>query len=130
MAVENQSVLNYSLFTTAALIWFLLYLFFGYMLQMPGINGFVAQYADPAGKILPFVLGMAGAGGSLYAARRNEQVNTFGLEVVVELKKVVWPTRKEVTGSTSATLVVIFIVAIILFTFDKIFGWLIALLVQ
>ena len=35
-------------------------------------------------------------------------IRSFGIEVVAELRKVVWPARKEVTGTTTGVLVFVF----------------------
>lgn len=42
----------------------------------------------------------------------------FFREVKVELKKVVWPTRKQTTGTTAVVIVFVFIVAVFLGVFD------------
>ncbi|WP_020589520.1 preprotein translocase subunit SecE [Desulfobacter curvatus] len=42
----------------------------------------------------------------------------FFREVKVELKKVVWPTRKQTTGTTVVVIVFVFIVAVFLGIFD------------
>ena len=42
---------------------------------------------------------------------------------VVEMKKVVWPTKKETTQTTLTVGVMVVIVGIILWTFDQIIGW-------
>lgn len=42
----------------------------------------------------------------------------FFREVKVELKKVVWPTRKQTTGTTVVVIVFVFIVAVFLGVFD------------
>ena len=42
---------------------------------------------------------------------------------VVEMKKVVWPSKKETTQTTITVGVMVVIVGIILWTFDQIIGW-------
>ena len=42
----------------------------------------------------------------------------FFREVKVELKKVVWPTRKQTTGTTVVVIIFVFIVAVFLGVFD------------
>ncbi len=44
----------------------------------------------------------------------------FFVDVKSELKKVVWPTRKQVTKNTSIVLVVVVIMGLLLFGFDTI----------
>ena len=43
-----------------------------------------------------------------------EKVKQFLKEVKIELKKVVWPTRKDTIASTSVVIVLVFIIAIFL----------------
>ena len=43
-----------------------------------------------------------------------EKVTQFLREVKVELKKVVWPTRKDTVASTSVVLILVIIIAIFL----------------
>jgi preprotein translocase subunit SecE len=44
---------------------------------------------------------------------------TFLSEVVSELKKTTWPSRKEVYGTTVVVIVAVFITAVYLFVVDK-----------
>ena len=44
---------------------------------------------------------------------------TFLSEVVAELKKTTWPSRKEVYGTTLVVIVAVFITAVYLFVVDK-----------
>ncbi len=46
----------------------------------------------------------------------------FLREVRLELKKVTWPTRPEVVGTTGVVLVIVFIFSIFLYMADLIFG--------
>ena len=43
-------------------------------------------------------------------------------EVRLELKKVTWPTRPEVVGTTGVVLVIVFIFSIFLYMADLLFG--------
>ena len=43
-----------------------------------------------------------------------EKVKQFLKEVKIELKKVVWPTRKDTIASTSVVLVIVMIIAVFL----------------
>lgn len=42
---------------------------------------------------------------------------------VIEMKKVVWPTKKETTQTTLTVGIMVVIVGIILWSFDQIIGW-------
>jgi len=54
---------------------------------------------------------------------RHKTVNTLAFEVVSELSKVTWPTRKELSAAIVAVIVVSIIVSIILGVFDLFWGW-------
>ena len=58
-------------------------------------------------------------GVSLY---RNERVNTLANEVSAELKKVAWPSPKEVKQATIVVIVMTLISAIILGVFDYVWA--------
>ena len=49
----------------------------------------------------------------------REKIIQFFHEVKAELKKVNWPTRKEVVASTSVVLVIVLIIALFLFIVDQ-----------
>ncbi|MFA4875247.1 MAG: preprotein translocase subunit SecE [bacterium] len=61
---------------------------------------------------------------------RSERVNIFTNEVITELARVVWPNRKETLLSTGVVSVLVGICAIILFTFDMIWGMLVKVFYQ
>lgn len=42
---------------------------------------------------------------------------------IIEMKKVVWPSKKETTQTTLTVGVMVVIVGIILWTFDQVIGW-------
>lgn len=46
------------------------------------------------------------------------RVQQFFREVVAEFKKVTWPTRREVTGSTTVVIIVVFVIALFLGAVD------------
>jgi len=47
----------------------------------------------------------------------------FIRSAIIEMKKVVWPSKKETTQTTLTVGVMVVIVGIILWTFDQIIGW-------
>ena len=129
MAIDNQTIFNYSLGAVSLVLWFVMYRFFGFVMELGSVQDLLAP-SETMMTIVPFVLGLGVAAGAFAAVRRHEEANRFGVEVAVELRKVVWPTRKEVTGTTTAVLIVVFITAMILFLFDKLFGLLMAVLMK
>ncbi|MEK7396857.1 MAG: preprotein translocase subunit SecE [Candidatus Poribacteria bacterium] len=54
----------------------------------------------------------------------------FLREVRLEMKKVTWPTRKEITGSTVVVIITVFIVAIYLGIVDNILQYAIRRLIS
>ena len=54
---------------------------------------------------------------------RHKRVNTLAYEVVTELSRVTWPTRKELTAAIVAVIIVSIIVSIILGIFDLFWSW-------
>jgi preprotein translocase subunit SecE len=63
------------------------------------------------------ISGVAGFGVAIYMWR-HPKVNRLAVEVVTELSKVTWPTRKELSASTVVVIVVSIIASIILGVFD------------
>ena len=59
-----------------------------------------------------------------------EKIKEFFREVKVELKKVVFPSREEVIGSTKVVIVLVLIVAVFLGLIDLILSKLIAMVVR
>ncbi|MBN2343149.1 MAG: preprotein translocase subunit SecE [Deltaproteobacteria bacterium] len=54
---------------------------------------------------------------------RHPQINKIVVEIVTELSKVTWPTRKELSSSTVVVVVVSIIAALILGAFDAFWSW-------
>ena len=52
---------------------------------------------------------------------RNDRVHTLATEIAAELKKVTWPTAKEVRAATMVVIVMSLVAALILTSFD--FFW-------
>ena len=47
----------------------------------------------------------------------------FRGEAIIEVRKVVWPTRKETTQTTMVVLVVVIIMALLLWALDSLLAW-------
>lgn len=48
---------------------------------------------------------------------------TFRREAIIEMRKVVWPTRKETVQTTTVVLIVVMIVAVLLWLLDMFLAW-------
>ena len=76
----------------------------------------------PRGWMTIAIGGIAGFGMAIYMWR-HPKLNRLAVEVVTELSKVTWPTRKELSASTVVVIVVSIIASIILGVFDMFWAW-------
>lgn len=60
------------------------------------------------------------SGGVIFWLFNRANVNAFLMDVIVEIKKVIWPVRKEVVGSTVVVIIAVLIASVILGVFDYI----------
>jgi preprotein translocase subunit SecE len=125
MFFSNDRVFLYSLYALGAVVWFVLY-----------------ETIRTIFSLLPFSFGRTGTASDLSIAgvtlalsvalveltRRNQKAREFGVDVVVETKKVSWPNRKELQGSTLVVFLMSIIAMLLIFGMDKIFEALIKLI--
>lgn len=74
---------------------------------------------------------LAGLAVAAFVASRSEvgaQTLAFGRGAIVEVRKVVWPTRKETVNTTLLVMAMVVLVGIILWVFDMFLAWGIQLL--
>ena len=79
-------------------------------------QGAIAQWAA-------LLLGLAAAVFVFFTSESGKSLAAFGREAVKEVKKVVWPTRKEATQMTLYVFGFVAIMAIFLYTTDKTLEW-------
>jgi preprotein translocase SecE subunit len=60
----------------------------------------------------------------------NSKTNVWAEEVISEVSKVVWPSRKDTVGMTIVVCVMVFIASAILFLFDNLAQMFVKLIVQ
>ena len=127
MFLTNERSFLYSLYALGLVLWYVLYKFFS------NIVGLLV----PVHQLGPFtmdqLMALFGLGISMALVQvvwRNQKAKEYGIEVVVETKKVSWPNKKEIQGSTLIVLVMVVITTIIIFMLDKIFDYLIKLFFQ
>jgi preprotein translocase subunit SecE len=58
------------------------------------------------------------------------KVREFFHDVLVEFRRVSWPTRKEVAGSTSVVIVMVLVLAVFLAVVDHALTWLVRLVIR
>ncbi|QKK03265.1 MAG: preprotein translocase subunit SecE [Pseudomonadota bacterium] len=96
-----------------------------------GIYGF--YYFSGEVMTLVRVIGLLAAVGIAAAvfgqSTRGRDFYSFLRESDVERRKVVWPTRDETLQTTLIVLVITFIVALLLFLMDSLFGWIVRRLI-
>jgi len=69
------------------------------------------------------IVGGVGAAGLAYYMWRHPKINRLAVEIIAELSKVTWPTRKELSASTVVVIILSIIAAIILGLFDFFWAW-------
>lgn len=123
--MDNRKIIISSYVATSILLWFLarqgmqgLYVSFYQIRRLPGITA-VREF-------LPVVIGLA----SFFILYYNGKVNTFLEEVVLELKKVTWPSREDVVKSTIVVLGCVLFASGVLAVFDIAFGKMISYLLH
>ena len=75
-------------------------------------------------RILAVVAGLVAAGAVAWWSEPGKQFALFAGESVAEVKKVVWPTRKETMQTTAAVFAFVVMMALFLWMTDKVLEWL------
>lgn len=93
-----------------------------------GAFGVVARAADSDifRHGVPVLAGFA----LFFALQFNSKVQSWGAEVVSEIQKVVWPSRKDTTAMTIACIIMIVVCSFIISIFDVVSGFFINLLMK
>jgi preprotein translocase subunit SecE len=91
------------------------------------IGGLVAFYALGQQniwlRVAALLLLIAAAVGVFFTAEAGKQLIAFGRDSVKEVKKVVWPTRKEALQMTGYVFAFVIVMAIFMFVTDKTLEW-------
>jgi preprotein translocase subunit SecE len=74
-------------------------------------------------RILAVVAGIAAGVAVAWMSAPGREFVTFAREAVVEVKKVVWPTRKETMQTTAAVFAFVVVMALFLWVSDKTLEW-------
>jgi preprotein translocase subunit SecE len=75
-------------------------------------------------RVLAVVAGLLAAGAVAWWSEPGRQFAVFAGESVGEVKKVVWPTRKETVQTTAAVFAFVVVMALFLWMSDKVLEWL------
>lgn len=79
------------------------------------------NYIETIVRLAPMALGI----GLFFGLYRNTTSYNYMSEVIAELKKVTWPTSKDVSAATVAVIIAVLISAVLLFLFDSIWSYMI-----
>ncbi len=74
-------------------------------------------------RILAVVAGIAAGAAVAWTSEPGREFVTFARESVAEVKKVVWPTRKETMQTTAAVFAFVVVMAVFLWLSDKTLEW-------
>jgi preprotein translocase subunit SecE len=89
-----------------------------------GIAGFYLLPVDSQVlRVLAVLAGVIAGGVVAWFSGPGQQFAVFAREAYVELRKVVWPTRKETTQTAAAVFAFIVVMAVFLWVSDKTLEW-------
>ena len=74
-------------------------------------------------RVLAVVAGVLAGAAVAWFSAPGKQFGLFALESVAEVKKVVWPTRKETMQTTAAVFAFVVVMAVFLWVSDKTLEW-------
>jgi len=74
-------------------------------------------------RVLAVIAGLLAAGAVAWWSEPGRQFALFAGESVAEVKKVVWPTRKETMQTTAAVFAFVVVMAVFLWMTDKALEW-------
>lgn len=125
MEKTNSKILTLSFAITAALVGLTTHLL---IKAFSGAFGVVARFADT--DMVRHGLPIALAFVTFALLQFNPRVTSWAEEVVLEIRKIVWPSRKDVTAMTIVCVVMVLISSVIISSFDMISGFFINYLMK
>jgi len=97
---------------------------FAAALVVAGVAGFYALAASPLVlRVLAVVAGILAGVALAWTSEPGREFVVFARESLAEVKKVVWPTRKETTQTTGAVFAFVVVMALFLWLSDKTLEW-------
>jgi preprotein translocase subunit SecE len=75
-------------------------------------------------RVAALIVLMAAGVASFFTSEQGKELIAYGNDSVREVKKVVWPTRKEALQMTGYVFAFVFVMALFLFLTDKTLEWL------
>ncbi|MEZ4367346.1 MAG: preprotein translocase subunit SecE [Kofleriaceae bacterium] len=86
------------------------------------IDWIVGYFTTPPGEVATTLISFVFATTLAIVMYRNERIHGLASEVSAELKKVTWPTAKEVRSSTIVVIIMAVLAALILGLFDAVWS--------
>jgi preprotein translocase subunit SecE len=94
------------------------------LLLLGAVVAFYLLAAQPMWlRVIALLVGVAAAVGVFFTSESGRQLIAYGRESVREVKKVVWPTRKEATQMTLYVFAFVVVMALFLWITDKTLEW-------
>jgi preprotein translocase subunit SecE len=94
------------------------------LLLLGAVVAFYLLAAQPMWlRVISLLVGVAAAVGVFFTSESGRQLIAYGRESVREVKKVVWPTRKEATQMTLYVFAFVVVMALFLWITDKTLEW-------
>ena len=118
MDKTNSKVLTLSFAMAGALLGITFHFL---MKSLAGAFGVIARLSDSdfVRHGFPVLIGIV----AFSVLQFNPKVLAWGEDVVVEIRKVVWPSRKETIQTTAAVFAFVLVMAVILYLTDKTLEW-------
>lgn len=126
MDTENKKIVRVVLAVACLLLGYLLNRGLIYLSNVANIPNASVLDLFPVSVLISVVVSVA----TFAWTATNTTVTTFLLEVFGELKKVVWPTRKETALSTMVVIVLVFITAVVIWVLDWVWAALIRAMIS
>ncbi len=94
------------------------------LLLVGGVVAFYLLASQPLWlRVIALLALLAAAVGVFFVSESGRQLTAFGRDSVKEVKKVVWPTRKEAMQMTGYVFAFVFVMALFLWLTDKTLEW-------
>ena len=94
------------------------------VLVVAAVGGFYALGTlDLWLRVVLLLVGLAAAVGVFFTSEPGKELIGFGRDAVREVRKVVWPTRKEAMQMTGYVFAFVFLMALFLWLTDKTLEW-------
>ena len=93
---------------------------------------FAYHYFEDVGllyRVLGLLVVVGAAIGVFVTTETGASVISFGRSAVMEMRKTVWPTRRETMQTTLIVVVMVFIIGLIIWIIDSILGWIVRSLI-